>query len=72
MDEDINMNSLKENLIGFDKNYTAEAFYIRDKLMNTNNNQQIISCLKKLRYYNIDIGFETKNIFWKTLVKKLY
>jgi len=71
MDIDINMNSLKENLIGLDIHHTAEAFYIRDKLMNTNNNQQIINCLKKLRYYNIDIGFETKKYILENITQKI-
>ena len=58
--EDINMNSLNDALIGVDKNKTATAFYVRDKLMNINNNTQIINSLKKLGYYNIDMMFESK------------
>ena len=54
------MNVLNDALIGFDRNPTANTFYIRDKLMNLNNNTQIINSLKKLGYYNIDMIFESK------------
>lgn len=58
---DINMNTLNDALIGIDKKETAMAFYMRDNLMNTNTNNQIIDSLKKLRYYNIDLMTEERN-----------
>ena len=65
------MNSLNDALIGFDRNPTANTFYIRDKLMNLNNNTQIINCLKKLGYYNIDMIFESKKYILDNIAQSI-
>ena len=69
--EDINMNSLNDALIGVDKNHTATAFYVRDKLMNLNNNTQIINSLKKLGFYNIDMIFESKKYILDNIAQSI-
>ena len=69
--EDFNMSSINDALIGIDKNHTVNAFYIRDKLMNFNTNFQIISSMKKLGYYNIDIIVETKKFILDNIAKKI-
>jgi len=47
--------SFDHNLIGTDHNTTINIYYLRDVQMDSNNNETIISALKKLGYYNIDI-----------------
>jgi hypothetical protein len=54
------MSLINEALIGIDYKHTANAYVLRDKLMNLDISTQITACLNKLGYMNINILEETK------------
>jgi hypothetical protein len=56
--DNFNMNSINEALssITSEKDNMVILSYNKDKMNNTNNNHQILYCLKRLGYYNIDIN----------------
>lgn len=56
--DNFNMNSLNNALssTSLEKERIVTLSYDKDKINNTNNNHQILYCLKRLGYYNIDIN----------------
>lgn len=55
------MSLINESLIGIDYKHTANAYVLRDKLMNLDPSIQITNCLNKLGYMNINFSEEAKN-----------
>lgn len=66
-----NMSLINEALIGIDYHHTVNAFIVRDKLMNIDPNQQVINCLQKLRYYNINMPAEIQRFLVNETTKKI-
>ena len=66
-----NLIKIDYNLIGIDRLNTVNAYYHRDNVLNVNNNENIIKCLKKLDYYNLNIDIEIRKNYIDTLLKKI-
>ena len=62
--ENFNMNSINDALsfIYLEKEKMINLFYSKDNLNKTNNNHQILYCLKRLGYYNLDANRDYYNL----------
>lgn len=60
--------TFSEDLIGVDKLNTVNAYYQRDLSMGLNNANTIISSLKKLGYYNLNINTEEETFIKAKLI----
>ena len=65
------MSLVNEALIGVDHKHTVTAYVLRDKLMNLTPNEQIVSCMNKLGYVNINFPEETKKFLIELTMTEL-
>lgn len=65
------MSLVNEALIGVDHKHTVTAYVLRDKLMNLSPNEQIVSCMNKLGYVNINFPYETRKFLIENSIKNM-